>query len=311
MHIKKIARLFIVLTICSMLVACGGSGISVSKSKSYSDNSYNTESSSSNENYDDDNSEDLSRRQIKKYNLEADSKTFDETYAGVKALLPKYKAYVDNANFSNSNKKRVSTNMRVPSANVQSFIEDIKSVEGFNLLYESESTTDVENSYVDVEKRLTALNKRLEKLYELQEKEKNIDRILDIESKLQDTITSIEQLEGTKEGLDRDVAYSEVDLTLTEVYTGNRKNEPTEAPFGEELAGVMKSTGKAYRSLAKGLLFTIIYLLPTIVIFLILNKFVFKEKLIGKKFRKKTNLKNENKPIKNIDKPYEDTNKKE
>lgn len=54
-----------------------------------------------------------------------------------------------------------------------------------------------------------------------------------------------------------------------------------------------------------------IYLLPTIVIFLILNKFVFKEKLIGKKFRKKTNLKNENKPIKSIDKPYEDTNKKE
>lgn len=293
-----------------MLVACssgggGGVGTSLSKSSSYVSDNYNVESDSASEDYNNqesDTPEKSARRQIKRYNIEADSKTFDKTYAGIKALLPKYKGYVDNASFSNSNTKRISTNMRVPSASVQEFIEELKTVEGLNVLSESESTTDVENNYVDIEKRLTALNKRLEKLYELQEKEENIDRILDIESRLQDTISSIEELEGTKQGLDRDVTYSEVDLLLKEVYTGNKKNEPTEAPFGEELAGVIKDTGKTYRGLAKGILFTLIYLSPMIIIIVVLNKFVFKKKITGKKFVAKLNPKNVNKPKDNPDK---------
>lgn len=303
MPIKKITKMFVVLSFCSMLVACssggGGGGASLSKSSSYVSDNYNVESDLASEDYNNqepDVSEKPTRRQIKRYNIEADSKTFDKTYAGIKSLLPKYKGYVDSSNLSNDDTKRVSTNMRIPSTSVQDFIKEIKKVEGFNLLSESESTTDVENNYVDVEKRLTALNKRLEKLYELQEKEENIDRILDIESRLQDTISSIEELEGTKKGLDRDVTYSEVDLTLREVYTGNKKNEPTEAPFGEELAGVVKDTGKTYRTLAKGILFTLIYLSPIIIIIVVLNKFVFKKKITGKKFLKKLNPTNVNKP---------------
>lgn len=299
MPIKKTSKIMVVVSLCSLLVACssggGGGDGTISQSKSYiaetADMDYSPATSENNPE-----PKEAARRQIKRYNIEADSKTFDKTYAGIKALLPKYKGYVDNASFSNSNTKRISTNMRVPSTSVQDFIEEIKKVEGFNLLSESESTTDVENNYVDVEKRLTALNKRLEKLYELQENEKNIDRILDIETRLQDTISSIEELEGTKQGLDRDVTYSEVDLLLKEVYTGNKKNEPTEAPFGEELAGVVKDTGKTYRGLAKGILFTLIYLSPIIIIIVVLNKFVFKKKITGKKILKKLNPTNVNKP---------------
>lgn len=307
MPVRKISKVMVVLSLCSMLVACsssggGGGDGAVSQSKSYiaetADMDYNPATSENNPE-----PEETARRQIKRYNIEADSKTFEETYAGVKALIPKYKGYVNSSSLSNDDSKRVSTNMRIPSASVEEFIEEMKSVKGFNLLYESESTTDVENNYIDIEKRLTALNKRLEKLYELQEKEQNIDKILDIEIRLQDTISSIEELEGTKKGLDRDVAYSEVNLNLNEVYTGNNKNEPTEAPFGEELAGVIKATGRTYKGLAKSLLFILIGLSPIIIIVVILDKFVFKKK-IGKKFVSKLNPKN-------VHKPQEKSNKKE
>lgn len=308
MPTKKISKVMVVVSLCSILVACssgggGGSDGVVSQSKSYIAETADMDYSYTN-NENNPEPEETDRRQIKRYNIEADSKTFDETYSEVRALIPKYKGYVDSSSLSNNDTKRVSTNMRVPSANVQEFIEEMKSVKGFNLLYESESTTDVENNYVDIEKRLTALNKRLEKLYELQENEKNIDKILDIETRLQDTISSIEELEGTKKGLDRDVAYSEVNLNLNEVYTGNKKNEPTEAPFGEELAGVVKGTAKVYKGLVKGLLFTLIFLSPVIIIVFVLNKFVFKKKINGKKFVLKLNPKN-------VHKAQEDSNKKE
>ena len=304
MAVKKISKVMVVVSLCSLLVACsssgGGDDGAVSQSKSYiaetADMDYNSATSENNSN-----PEEAVRRQIKRYNIEADSKTFEETYAGIRALIPKYKGYVDSSSLSNDDAKRVSTNLRIPSASVQDFIEEVKSVKGFNLLYESESTTDVENNYVDIDKRLTALNKRLEKLYELQENEKNIDKILDIETRLQDTISSIEELEGTKKGLDRDVTYSEVDLTLKEVYTGNSKNEPTEAPFGEELVGVLKATGRTYRGLAKGLLFVLIGLSPIIIIVVVLDKFVFKKK-IGKNFVSKLNPKNVNKSQEKSDK---------
>lgn len=95
----------------------------------------------------------------------------------------------------------------------------------------------------------------------------------------------VHELEGTKKGLDRDVAYSEVNLNLNEVYTGNNKNEPTEAPFGEELAGVVKSTGRMYKGLAKSLLFILIGLSPIIIIFVVLDKFVFKKKSAKNSFQ--------------------------
>lgn len=297
MPVRKISKVMVVLSLCSMLVACsssgGGGDGAVSQSKSYiaetTDMDYNPTTNENNPE-----PEEAARRQIKRYNIEADSKTFEETYAGVKALIPKYEGYVNSSSLSNDDTKRVSANMRIPSGSVQEFIEEMKSVKGFNLLYESESTTDVENTYVDIEKRLTALNKRLEKLYELQEKEQNIDKILDIESRLQDTISSIEELEGTKKGLDRDVTYSEVNLNLNEVYTGNNKKGPTEAPFGEELSGVIKNTGKIYKGLAKSLLFILIGLSPIIIIVVILDRFVFKKK-IGTKLVSKLNPKNVNK----------------
>lgn len=304
MSVRKISKVMVVLSLCSMLVACssggGGGDGTVSQPKSYIAETADMDYSPAN-NDNNPEPEAAARRQIKRYNIEADSKTFEETYLGIRALIPKYKGYVNSSSLSNDDSKRVSTNMRIPSANVQEFIEEMKSVKGFNLLYESESTTDVENNYVDIEKRLTALNKRLEKLYELQEKEQNIDKILDIETRLQDTISSIEELEGTKKGLDRDVTYSEVDLTLKEVYTGNNKNEPTEAPFGEELAGVIKATGRTYKGLAKSLLFILIGLSPIIIIVVVLDKFVFKKK-IGQKFISKLNPKNVKKPQEKSDK---------
>lgn len=302
MPVRKISKVMVVVSLCSLLVACssgGGRGDgAVSQSKSYiaetADMDYNPATSEHNPE-----PEEAARRQIKRYNIEADSKTFEETYSGIRALIPKYKGYVNSSSLSNDDSKRVTTNMRIPSASVEEFIEEVKSVKGFNLLYESESTTDVENNYVDIEKRLTALNKRLEKLYELQEKEQNIDKILDIETRLQDTISSIEELEGTKKGLDRDVTYSEVNLNLNEVYTGNNKNEPTEAPFGEELAGFVKGTGRMYKGIAKSLLFILIGLSPIIIIIVIMDKFVFKKKILSKLNPK------------NVNKPQEKSNKKE
>lgn len=309
--------MIIPLVLTMMLTACSDGGSSSSSyyesSDSYQNKSVTSEMPNSQE------YTESARKKVKNYDLAADTKKFDDTYTNIKNVLGKYKGYIDSSSYENRDLKNLYLDMRVPYQDVDSFLKDLKDMDNFNLMSEIENSSDVENQYVDVEKRLAALNRKLDKLYELQKDQKNIDTILDLEEKIADTISNIEILEGNKQGLDNDIKYTRISLHLTEVYTGpDTVNKETDPSFRDELKGEVVNSVAFYKQLSKGLIYLSIKLAPLIVILIILfavNKKKKNKKALngvskdvesGKKlFNKKTANKN-NSDKKNEDKSFLD-----
>lgn len=313
---KKIFMV-IPLALTMMLTACGGVGGS-SSSYYESSNSYETKSAA-NEIPNSQEYTESARKKVKSYDLVADTKKFDDIYSNIKNVLDKHKGYIDSSSYENRDLKNLYLDMRVPYQDVDSFLKDLKNMDNFNLISEIENASDVDNQYLDVEKRLAALNRKLDKLYELQKDQKNIDTILDLEEKIADTISNIEILEGNKQGLDNDIKYTRISLHLTEVYTGpDTVNKETDPSFRDELKGEVVNSVAFYKQLSKGLIYLSIKLAPLIVILIILfavNKKKKNKKALngvskdvesGKKlFNKKTANKN-NSDKKNEDKSFLD-----
>lgn len=283
--------MIIPLALTIMLTACSGGGSSSSSyyesSDSYENKSVTSEMPNSQE------YTESARKKVKSYDLAADTKKFDDTYTNIKNVLDKYKGYIDSSSYENRDLKNLYLDMRVPYQDVDSFLKDLKDMDNFNLMSEIENSSDVENQYVDVEKRLAALNRKLDKLYELQKDQKDIDTILDLEEKIADTISNIEMLEGNKEILDNDIKYTRISLHLTEVYTGpDTVNKETEPSFKDELKGEVVGSVAFYEQLSKGLIYLSIKLAPLIVIFVILL-------IVNKKKKKNKTLCGSNSDSKN------------
>lgn len=273
--------MIIPLALTMMLTACSGGGSSSSSyyelSDSYQNKSVTSEMPNSQE------YTESARKKVKSYDLVADTKKFDDTYTNIKNVLGEHKGYVNSSSYENRDLKNLYLDMRVPYQDVDSFLKDLKNMDNFNLISEIENASDVENQYLDVEKRLAALNRKLDKLYELQKDQKDIETILDLEEKIADTISNIEMLEGNKEILDNDIKYTRISLHLTEVYTGpDTVNKETEPSFKDELKGELVGSVAFYKQLSKGLIYLSIKLAPLIVILVILL-------VVNKKKKKKKN----------------------
>ncbi len=307
--------MIIPLALTMMLTACSNSGSSsyYESSDSYENKSVASEMPNSQEYTEGE------RKKVKSYDLMADTKKFDDTYSNIKNVLDKHKGYVNSSSYENRDLKNLYLDMRVPYQDVDSFLKDLKNMDNFNLISEIENASDVENQYLDVEKRLAALNRKLDKLYELQKDQKDIDTILNLEEKIADTISNIEILEGNKQGLDNDIKYTRISLHLTEVYTGpDTVNKETDPSFRDELKGEVVNSVAFYKQLSKGLIYLSIKLAPLIVILIIffaVNKKKKNKKALNgvskdvesdkKLFNKKTANKN-NADKKNEDKSFLD-----
>lgn len=319
--LNKIGKnIFVVipLALTIMLTACSSGGGNSSSSYYKSSDSYITESVA-NEIPNSQEYTESARKKVKSYDLVADTKKFNDTYTNIKNVLGEHKGYVNSSSYENRDLKNLYLDMRVPYQDVDSFLKDLKNMDNFNLISEIENASDVENQYLDVEKRLAALNRKLDKLYELQKDQKDIDTILNLEEKIADTISNIEILEGNKEILDNDIKYTRISLHLTEVYAGpNAVNKETEPSFKDELKGEVVDSVALYKQLSKGLIYSSIKLAPLIVIliiFFVVNKKKKNKKALNgvskdvesdkKLFNKKTANKN-NADKKNEDKSFLD-----
>lgn len=198
----------------------------------------------------------------------ADTKTFDETKDTINNLVTEYKGFIDNANYDSSGNKTIDMVMFVPAKSSQDFVTQMKNIEGFHVLAERETAEDLEREYIDVDTKLTALNNKLEKLYELQKNTNDTEKLEEIESNISNTISSIEQLKGYKVDLDEAVQYSRVELTLSEVGVPKKEDQPLEPSFRDELAGELSGTLRFYKNILKILIIYLVRFGPLILIFL-------------------------------------------
>lgn len=130
-------------------------------------------------------------------------------------LVKKYNGYIENFNsYTNNNKQVLSLNIKVPSKNVNNYIKDIK---GDNYVKsESYYTIDYTERYNDNENRLKNLYTRRDKLRNMMNTAKNITDIIAVDKELNNVQLEIERLEKNNLNIDKDVEYSNVNLTIEE-----------------------------------------------------------------------------------------------
>ncbi|MDH5610226.1 MAG: DUF4349 domain-containing protein [Cyclobacteriaceae bacterium] len=158
-----------------------------------------------------------SQKLIKTGFLEFQCPDIEKTYARIKVLLPDYGAYVESEDQSRGS-SRISyvVDLRVPAASYDSLY---RALTGLDVLFDSKrsSIEDVTDRYYDLASRIKN-KKELENRYlELLQKAVLIKDMLEIEDKLNEIRTEIEQLEGQFTYLSHRVSHSSLHLVFYQV----------------------------------------------------------------------------------------------
>lgn len=127
--------------------------------------------------------------------------------------------------------------VRVPADKLDEFTAAISGGE-VNVLSRSESTDDITDSYYDTESRISSLRTQLERLEQLLGEASDVSTMLDIESRLAEVRYELESYQSTMQRYEKRIAYSTVNISITEVRVCSEQSEDS---FAQRL-------GKAFSS---------------------------------------------------------------
>lgn len=158
----------------------------------------------------------MTRQVVKTGNIDFQTLDLAATYSTIKSILPQYEAFIEHDNQSAS-VDRLNRNMtiRVPASKYDSLVAQIGK-EIYRLNYQSTGVEDVTGQYFDLEIRISNA-KALEARYlDILKKAHEIKDLLEIEQKLNQVRTEIEQLESQFSYLSKRIAYSTLTLNFYE-----------------------------------------------------------------------------------------------
>jgi len=159
---------------------------------------------------------DTSKKIIKDGNIQFETDNLNATHKKLLSSLKKYGGYVDEDNQTTNgdeNRKEYELKIRIPAKNFDFFLDTVSST-AYKIDSKDISITDVTTRYIDIKTRLD--NKKiLEKRYlELLSKSSKISDLLEIENKLTEIRSDIESTQGQLNYLNKQVAYSSLDITF-------------------------------------------------------------------------------------------------
>lgn len=213
-------------------------------------------------------SEDYEAKIIKKYQITAETKAFDDVLKKLETLISENGGYIESSkiNGRNLNSNRYSSRyatytLRIPAKNVEIFIDSTE-----NLVHITSSGSTAENvtsKYYDLQSRVDVLEAERVALNEMLEKASNIDTILRIRDQLNKVISDIESIKTQLKLYDSLVSYSTVSLTIEEVidYTEPVVDDPT---WGEELVEAFKESWSDFAEGFQSFTVFVVYAIPTV-----------------------------------------------
>lgn len=160
-----------------------------------------------------------------------------------------------------SSNRSATITARIPSQNYTSFMESASTAG--NITYRNEYSQDITAQYMDVEARITALRTQETRLLELMAQADSMEDILTIQNQLTDVQYQIEYYTSTQRTYDDLVAYSTITITVDEVREWTPEEPDT---FGSRVLEALRNAWHGTVDFFKGLLITLIYLLPVLII---------------------------------------------
>lgn len=115
--------------------------------------------------------------------------------------------------------------IRIPAEKLDEFACEIEN--NSNVTSQSTTTEDITSSYVDTDSRRKSLEEELETLEAMSKKAETVDEMIKIQSEISDVRYNLENIQSQLKVMDQRVAYSTVDLDVTEVTVLSNVNSNT------------------------------------------------------------------------------------
>ena len=203
-------------------------------------------------------------------NLVLESTDFDKSYDTIKKMITEYDAFVESENLNTTNTynnlRTYTSSIRVASAKYDDFMSGAGNAG--TLKSKNSNAENVSQEYSDTAKALEIYEAKEARYIKQIETIKDETALIQLEDKLTELQIKIAQLKTRKSQIETDVAYSYVNLTLTEVKV---IEEGKDSSFAERLKATLHDSASDFLSFLESLLFFLIRALPElIVIFLII-----------------------------------------
>lgn len=159
--------------------------------------------------------------------------------------------------------------VRVPAEQFSGMLDSARSVG--EVLAESTQARDVSEQLVDLEARLTNLERKRARLREFYDRANTTDELLQIEARLAEVQGNIERLKASKRSLEQKVAYSKLRVELREPRPENETTTTTttttSTPYhSRSIAGAFAASVHTLVVLSRSAVVTVAYLLPYFVV---------------------------------------------
>lgn len=184
------------------------------------------------------------RKVIRNASLTVETLEFEEFLTAVIAKTNELGGYVESnvvSNYAPYYSRAVLRNakltLRVPADKLDDLILTVDGAG--NITSREEKVSDITDTYIDVEAKLSALRTEYDTLLALLEKADNLDDIIRIQDRLSNVRYEIESYEARMRSYDSLIAFSTVKLEVNEV---ERETAVVEETFGQEVSRRFKES---------------------------------------------------------------------
>ena len=176
---------------------------------------------------------------------------YEQTIAALEKMIAQYGAYIQSSSESSNDYWSISRGepsirnanyeIRVPAEKFSQIMSSLSTLG--NIPYSYTYTENISAQYYDTQARMENYQAQEKRLNELLEKAQNVSEIVEIERELTEVRYKIESLQGTLKNWDRQVSYSTINLTVSEVmeYTPSETRS-----FGQKLGDAFRNGWKVF-----------------------------------------------------------------
>ena len=207
---------------------------------------------------------------VRKLWLNGETENLDSLLGQIQQRITELGGYVEAREVLNNTRKTssrtASLTVRIPADRLDDFVSHVS--DNANITSSSETTDDITLSYVATQSRITALETEQTRLLELLAKAETMEDILQIDARLTDVRTELEEVTSQLRVYDNMVSYGTVYLSLSEVkeYTVTEEPETVWERIGAGFTGSLKNLGTFFTELFVFIVVALPYLIPTAIV---------------------------------------------
>ncbi len=209
---------------------------------------------------------------IKTATVNAETKKFGDAVAQIEAKVKELGGYIEKSDIQDQNAyygddgygttKYASYVIRIPQENLDLFLSETGAL--LNITSQSSSAEDVGNEYYDIQARVSVLETERQILEKMLSESTDVSEMITLESRLYDVIYEIESYKTALKVYDGKVAYSTVNLTVTEVAELTPANK--DMSFGARFKEAVKESADNFLAFCQDLVIFLVYASPVLLV---------------------------------------------